>query len=207
MAEKFTVAEQKQRLRKWARTVRYDLSAPYREQIDAAIARNVVASKAFLHAPVLFTYFSMADEVDTRDIMYAAFRLGKTVLVPRCQPEERLMDWHRIKSLDQVEPGYSGLLEPADDHATLVDPTKAPPTALALVPALTVDQYGFRIGYGGGYYDRFLTHFPGVSMALIRKVQRVENLVALMAVEPRDRRVQIITDEAGVTLVDQPAAP
>lgn len=202
MAEEFMVAEQKQRLRDWARTVRTKLGEAYRTQADAMTARHVVASKPFLHAPVLFAYYSVADEVDTLDIMDTALRLGKTVLLPRCVPAERLMNWHRIRTLDDVEPGYSGLYEPADDMATQVDPLKAPPTALALVPALTVDQYGFRLGYGGGYYDRFLTAFPGVSMALMRKPQRVENMVELMAVAPRDRRVQAVADETGVTLVE-----
>lgn len=201
MSDEFSVAEQKQRLREWARKVRSNLGAPYRTQADAITARNVVASKTFLQAPVIFTYHSMADEVDTLDIIDTALRLNKVVLLPRCVPEERLMNWHRIHSLDDVEPGYCGILEPVDDMATQVDPLKAPSTALALVPALTVDQYGFRIGYGGGYYDRFLTTFPGVSMALTRQAQRVENLVALMAVAPRDRRVQAVADETGVTLV------
>lgn len=191
-------------LRKEARAARAQLPRAYRAEADAVVARLVTAHPLFADASLVLAYCSVEDEVDTRALIEEALRQGKSVALPRCRPATRTMDWHRIDSLASLKPGYGGIPEPLDDPATLVDPTAAGPHALALVPALIIDDAGFRLGYGGGYYDRFLAGFPGVSLGLTRRRQRIPSLQEHGAVGPFDLPVSAIADEDGIQLVGQP---
>ena len=109
------------------------------------------------------------------------------------------MDWHAIARLEDAVAGYCGICEPPDDPSTLVDVAAYGADALALVPGLLFDDEGYRLGYGGGYYDRFLTDFPGVTMGLARASGCVESLADLGGREVFDRPVQQVASEAGIT--------
>lgn len=190
----------KRPLRAAARAHRDQLDAAYRADADAAIASRITASAAFAETPAMLAYYAVGTEVDTHAIINAALEAGKTVALPRCR-RGGLMDWHRIAALADVAPGYGGIPEPADDPATLVDAAALPPTALALVPGLLFDDAGFRLGYGGGFYDRFLAAFPGRAVGLIRARQRIESLADHGALEPFDRPVSyVVTEEDGLTI-------
>lgn len=194
----------KSALRKEARAGRAQLPSAYRAKADAAVARLVAGHPLFADAPLILAYCSVEDEVDTRVLIEKALRQGKPVALPRCRPATRTMDWHRIDSLAALVPGYGNIPEPPDNPATLVDPAAAGPHALALVPALVIDDAGFRLGYGGGYYDRFLATFSGVSLGLIRRRQRIPSLQECGAAGPFDLPVNAVADEDGVQLVVQP---
>lgn len=189
----------KKDLRRQALALREQLSASYRAEADAAIFQIVTESALYREAPIVFTYASVGTEVDTHAIINRSLEAGKVVALPRCVRGTRTMAWHRIASLDDLEPGFCGLDEPVDDDATLLDPARVPITSLALVPGLLFDDAGYRLGYGGGYYDRFLAEFPGVSLGLVRERQRVESLEALGAREAFDVPVSWLATEKGLT--------
>lgn len=189
---------EKAQMRAAAREVRDALAPDERLAADATTTRAVLESDAFAQTDCLLTYCSLGNEVDTHTIICEALRLGKTVALPRCRRGEGTMDWHIIRSLDDAQPGYCGIREPSDDPATLLDPTACRPETLALVPGLLFDDAGYRLGYGGGYYDRFLPGFAGVSMGLAREGQRVRSLKALGAVDAFDCPVQYIAAECGI---------
>ena len=191
---------EKRPLRAAARAYRDQLDAASRTDADRVIASRIVASAAFAEAPAVMAYYAVGTEVDTRAIISTALEAGKTVALPRCR-RGGLMDWHRIAALTDVAPGYGGIPEPADDPSTLIDAAALPPTALALVPGLLFDDAGFRLGYGGGFYDRFLAAFPGRAIGLIRARQRIESLADHRALEPFDRPVSyVVTEEDGLTI-------
>lgn len=191
------IAQRKAALRKELLERRGLIAPEERAAVDAAIARHVVESSLFRDATAVFTYVSVGSEVDTRALIRAALGCGKLVAVPRCVPGTRLMEWHRIDSLDDLHPGAFGIPEPIPSAETLVDPSASSP-ALALVPGLAFDRAGFRIGYGGGYYDRFLAQFPGAALGLVREAFLLPSLAALDVLDPFDQPVSWFATEQGL---------
>lgn len=187
----------KRHLRQEARRKRDALAAADRKATDGAIAAVVAGCRAFADASTVLVYYSVGSEVDTHGLIDRALQAGKVVALPRCRRESHTMDWHAITTTADLAPGLGGIPEPRDDASTLIDPRELGTTALALVPGLIFDHRGYRLGYGGGYYDRFLSDFPGVSLGLARAGQVVESLEAMEAVGPFDRPVQLVATEDG----------
>lgn len=155
---------------------------------DECIARHVLGSDFFAQADCVFLYVSVGGEVDTRIIMNAAFEKGKAVAVPRCGAKGE-MGFFSICGSGDLASGAYGIPEP------LAVCQKVSPTArsLCLVPALAFDRRGGRIGYGGGYYDRFLAAFPGTAAGLVRTAFLADCLPA----GPFDQRVNYLVTQDG----------
>ena len=79
-------------------------------------------------------------------------------MIPKCLPKDRKMDFRDLERFDQLESVYSGLLEPIESKTNLVEPNEID---LLIVPGMAFEKEGFRMGVGGGYYDRFLQSFKG----------------------------------------------
>ena len=125
---------------------------------DAAIRKRVTSLWQYKRNDLLLAYVSTPIEVDTHGIIRTALEDGKCVAVPRCVPGTRQMEFYRIKSLEDLVPGTFGVLEPKPDPDFLVTNFEH---GLCLIPALCYDWRGYRLGYGKGYYDRFLAGFGG----------------------------------------------
>ncbi len=144
----------KNELRKQMLRKRNRLDPEYRSQADETITAAFLTSELYRNSQVLFIYISYSSEVDTQRIITQALQDGKTVLVPRTCGETKQMDAVQITDFKtQLCPTCCGILEPRynDGHAF-------PPEQIDLivVPGVTFDRNGFRIGYGGGYYDKYL---------------------------------------------------
>jgi 5-formyltetrahydrofolate cyclo-ligase len=103
-------------------------------------------------------------------------------------PSTREMLWSELKSLDELETSTFDILEPREDSIRPVQPGD---TDVAIVPGIAFDRTCHRIGYGGGYYDRFLARFRGNKIALAYEVQLYDSIPA----EPHDLSVDIIVTE------------
>lgn len=196
-AEAARLKEAKAARRAALRDERDAMPATARAAADEAICARVQTLSAWAAAEVVFTYLSFGSEIETRGIIAAAFAAGKRVALPRCVPHSREMRWHEIGGPayeQQLERSRFGVLEPADDNSTLVDPT-ATASAMAIVPGLSFDHAGFRIGYGGGFYDGFLSGFPGTSVGVCREAQLVD---WLDCVEAWDVAVSMVVTERRV---------
>ena len=110
-------------------------------------------------------YASTAIEVDTFGIIEQALADGKRIALPRCIKGTRNMEFHYISGLDDLERGTFNVLEPKETLETVTDYSET----LMIVPALALDSFGYRLGYGGGYYDRFLAHYRGGAVLLCRE--------------------------------------
>ena len=185
---------EKQELRRRVLRLREGIPEHERATIDAGITAQVLALPAYREADAVFTYLDMGDEVRTRDIIREAWAAGKTVALPRCIPGTRRMAWHRVNSLEGLVKSRFGVEEPIDDPATIVDPT-AFDAPLALIPGLAFDTDGFRVGYGGGFYDVFLAGFAGTTAGLCRECQLTEHLTCLDA---HDLPVHLVATEKRV---------
>ncbi len=195
-----TDASDKETLRAELKRARSGMSEPERAQVDAAIARVLVQLPEYECTSTVFAYNSFGAEVDTHAIIARALDQGTTVALPRCVPRTRTMRWYRIDSLDGLERSALGVLEPKDDPDRLLDPS-CDAAAVALVPALSFDSQGYRLGYGGGFYDAFLAGFPGTSIGLCRSCLQIDDLAAHGAREPHDERVNIVVSDAGAVRV------
>ena len=126
------------------------------EQICAAskkLGEMLFASEAYRSAKTSYGYLPYNQEVRTVPMLERALRDGKRVAVPKVYGDE--MRFIYVTDLTRVERGYAGIPEPVAD-----EPIADDPTALVLMPGLAFDKKGHRIGYGGGFYDRFLAAEP-----------------------------------------------
>ena len=132
------------------------LSSEYIKYSDESIFNKLINLEVFKNSAVLFIYVSRKMEVDTRKIINYAFDLGKTVCVPKCFDNSK-MQVYEIKSFDDLKMGSFSILEPKS-HCKEMDKNDID---LAVIPCVTCDVDNNRLGYGKGYYDRYLEKSEG----------------------------------------------
>ena len=185
-----TPKEQKMRLRPVCAAVRARI--PDKEQKAKEICRLVQSLAAFRDAETVLCYLSAGSEVETRGILEACFRAGKRVALPRCYEDSR-MEFLPVTAVSQAsELSRFGIAEPP--HGEPLDPADA---GLCLVPALAFDKNGFRLGYGMGYYDRYLKRFSGTAVGLCYE----DCLREALPVNQNDRPVHLIVTEQQVITI------
>ena len=158
-----TAALEKQRLREERLAAREALSEQERSVLDDCITQKLLATSEYAEAITVLTYVSVSSEVSTRMFIECALRDGKTVAVPRCLPGHCL-EFVAITSSDQLMAAPFGLLEPPKELPVLTE--EQMDASICIVPALLVDTKGYRLGYGAGFYDRFLSTYPGKKICL-----------------------------------------
>ena len=137
-------------------TIRQRKRAMTEEEVQrrsAALGQLLVASPAYLAAKTIYGYLPYNQEVRTVPMLRQALADGKRVAVPKVYGEQ--MKFIYLEDLSQVAKGYAGIPEPIADGPVAQDET-----ALVLMPGLAFDPQGHRIGYGGGFYDKFLSAEP-----------------------------------------------
>lgn len=155
----FDIREYKSQLRSKFKKFRTDMSAEEKSLLDSRITARFLGTKLYKECTVLLTYVSTQIEVDTINIIQTALKDGKTVAVPRCVEGTRDMVFYIIGSLDDLETGAFSVLEPVPRKCAELTEFGG---AVCIVPALAYDMEGYRLGYGKGYYDRFLSAHPGM---------------------------------------------
>lgn len=137
---------------------------------SAALGKLFTASSLYRQAETVYGYLPYNQEVRTVPILEQAIRDGKKVAVPKVVGEEMVFIY--LNDLTQVEKGYAGIPEPIADGPVAQDKT-----SLVLMPGLAFDRDGHRIGYGGGFYDKFLQNEPDhPTLALCYEFQMLEHL-------------------------------
>lgn len=147
----------KKELRAYYKGLRISLSDIERGRLDKAVCENFLRLYEYKVTQIILCYVSSDIEVGTTDIILTALKDGKAVYVPKCADEGNVMTFHRIFSLDDLSSGAYGILEP---DASL--PVYNGEKAVCVVPALAYDKTGHRLGFGKGYYDRFLVENKNV---------------------------------------------
>ena len=153
----------KEGLRQKYKQQRAAMSVEEKARVDEIIATRVASLWQYQRCRLLLVYVSTKIEVDTFRIIERALADGKAVAVPRCVPGTRQMEFYRINSVEDLAPGTFGVLEPVPGVHELL---REFPDSLCIVPALSYDWHGFRLGYGKGYYDRFLSKYDGVMIGI-----------------------------------------
>ena len=184
-----TPEDQKKALRHEIKEAVAALDEGYTREADTRIFRYVTGLPEFEQAGTLFCFVGTSGEIDTAPILEEALRLGKRVGVPRCI-SRGVMEVGEIRSLQDLEPGKYGILEPGV-HAPVIQPEEI---SLAIVPCMSCSHDGRRLGYGGGYYDRYLDRTRAAKAVICReRVMRHD-----IPVEPHDQIMDMVISEDGV---------
>lgn len=136
---------------------REEISLAQKSHMDREILKRLLESKYYNNSNVIFTFVSFKKEVDTHNLIGQALKDGKKICVPRVINKKSGMVACYIDGLHSLTPGCMGILEPGE-NAVLANKDDMD---LIIVPGLAFDRKGGRIGYGGGYYDKFLEELPG----------------------------------------------
>ncbi len=128
-----------------------------------AIVNRLLQSAEFRNAQTIGLTLSRFPEVDTRPLIEAAWQAGKRVAVPKCIIETRDMDFRLITSYTNLEMVYMNLLEPIVAETVAIEKDAID---LQVVPGVVYSNEGYRIGFGGGYYDRYLADYKGDRLSL-----------------------------------------
>ncbi len=123
--------------------------------MSAAIARRFFMQPEYREASCIYAYMDYKHEVETKEIILKAWKDHKRVAVPRVKGD--VMEYYYIESFDQLEEGYFGIREPKKDC-----PLAQEPEALLILPGVAFDESLHRVGYGGGFYDKYQAAWPSL---------------------------------------------
>lgn len=150
-----------------------NLSQDERHEIERKLREKLTSSPEWQQASVIGITLSYDLEWDTHEIIKQAWDEGKEVAVPKSIHETRQMEFYKIKSYDDVEKGYVGILEPKVNQA---QPCSKSDIDFLVVPGRVYNKEGYRIGFGGGFYDRFLVDFDGHTVSQVWEGQLVDDI-------------------------------
>lgn len=181
--------DQKKQLRMFMKNELTKLTFPLYEDLSYQIAGHLYNDQSWQEARAIGITISRQPEVDTLQIIRKAWELGKEVVIPKCIPKTRELIFRSFTRFSELEMVYSGLYEP------IVEKTEAIPSDsidLLIVPGLAFSKSGYRLGFGGGYYDRYLGENKSKTVSLAFSQQ----MVTQIPIEPHDYPVsKIITNE------------
>lgn len=165
----------KNTIRKQVLEIRNKLSDADVDRFSGDIFRNLKENDFFKASTHIMIYLDFKHEVKTDPIINYCLINGKKVYVPICIPETHEIAISRITSLDELQSGHFGIREPFPEYLRLADSRLI---ELVLVPGVAFDASGNRIGFGAGYYDRFMKRLkPGAVKAALAYSFQVVDMV------------------------------
>ncbi len=135
---------------------------PDQSASDARLADRIVETSAFSDCETVLLYYPVGRETDVLPLMAAALSQGKKVAFPKCDKSTHTMTFYYASSPDELKAGAYGIPEPTGAQAFRGE------RSVCILPGLAFARDGNRLGYGGGYYDRFLAEYDGVAIAPVR---------------------------------------
>lgn len=149
--EIFGKRDEKNLIRKQMKQLRADMTRTERFEKSMQIFEQIITVPEFKRADRIYTYVSMDNEIDTIMLIDYSLSLEKRVFVPRVSGKD--MEFYEISDISELNPGYRGIYEP-DINGKEPDYSR---TGFMCMPGLAFDRSYNRIGYGGGFYDRYLS--------------------------------------------------
>ena len=175
----------KKEIRKKVFAARKQRTDAWVEEMSKAITQRVVALPAFKHADRILAYADYNHEVITRYMIEQAWTDGKEVAVPKVFGKD--MIFYKLTDFSQLESGYFGIPEPREDGETV-----SWEDAMMIMPGVEFDEKCDRVGYGGGFYDRFLEKHPGICRVAVGFSFQI---LPEVPTEPTDIRPQVVVTE------------
>lgn len=170
--------------------------------LSDAMQNIVINSELFRTAKNICTYAPTKSEADTNKISLQAWKRNKNVFYPLCSKTEKgIMRFYSCKDFSDLETGAYGILEPKQSCTEVSEDFLNSPQTLILVPALSFSRNGYRLGYGQGFYDRFLAKVP---LALTMGITFAALLSDAVPVEPWDLAVRYLATEKEILTTQTP---
>ena len=146
-------------IRQKCRILRDSFGEMHIKKMSEYACNLLMQTPEFLTADIILLYFPIKNEISPLPIFDVAQKMGKKIALPLCNTENNMLSFHIINSLDEAIPSHFGICEPpkVNEEPILTE------RSLALVPALAFSRDGHRLGYGKGFYDKFLVNFKGIS--------------------------------------------
>lgn len=139
---------------------------------NSQIYHSLIKNPLYLKSKNIMIYLSFSKEVDTHNLIKYSLSIGKNILVPITYPKENIIRPSILKDFSHLEIGHYNILAPKEEF---IEFFPANEIDLVIVPGVAFNLDGYRIGYGGGYYDRFLSSIPNVdTIALLYSMQLVD---------------------------------
>ena len=160
-----TIKKDKDEIRARYKEKRDTMDPSLRASRDKSICKTAVNLASFRHAKYVLMYAPIDGEIDVNPIALEALSKGKKVAFPRCNRENHTMKYHIVSSLEELVEDSYGILEPSES-APVFDP-KLSVESICFVPGLCYDKKGYRLGYGKGFYDRYLSAFKGCIIGVV----------------------------------------
>ncbi len=189
----YSLHTQKAVSRKHFRELRKSISNESRSLLDTALFSNTAALPQFQRADTVLCYYPVKDEPNILHLVKYALEEGKRIAFPVSHVEEKRLSFHEVTDISQLTVGAYGIPEPPKSAPEISDFSNS----FCIVPALAFDKNGKRLGYGGGYYDRFLSEFNGIAAGLTYSYFFVESVPT----EEHDASLDIIITEKGVSFL------
>lgn len=184
--------ETKALIRKHALKLRDSLSEEERKVKSDRIMREILACEEYGKSENILVYVAYRSEVDTGFLIQVALQEGKAVYCPKVHGSE--MEFYRIYSMEDLRDGYKGIREPLADDNRIFNAAEEG-QCLMLMPGSAFDRQRNRIGYGGGYYDKYLAKHPGLNtMAVCFECQIQKNIPA----DTYDRKPDAVLTECNI---------
>ena len=175
-----------------------------REEWDGKIANIFLGSISYRFCDIVLIYASTKDEISTSSIIKHSLASKKIVACPISNTLDNTLSFKTINSIEELNSGSYNILEPPKENTDFKDlldgriaDGKRPPLAVCVIPCLSYDPEGYRMGYGKGYYDRFLPAFEGTKIGLCYSEFKSNKL-------PKgkyDIKLDVIITEKGVVVI------
>lgn len=159
-----TLKEEKKKLREELLQLRGEISNDEREYAEAAVVSKLLSLASFRFAETVLLYYPIKGELNVLPIVDAAIKAGKKVAFPLCDAESSTMTYHIVSDISELKAGSYGIPEPSSE-LPLYTPSKEK-NDLIIIPAVCFDRQGYRVGYGKGYYDRYMGSFGGTAVGV-----------------------------------------
>lgn len=190
------IKREKDAIRRECSEKRDSIDKALHAEYDASICKLAASLVSFRHAEIILLYAPIKSEIDVLPLFEEAREKGKRVAFPRCNVEERTMKFHFVDSLDQLTPCAYGIREP-DPSLPVYDPETDTGIAVCYVPGLAFDPYGYRLGYGKGYYDKFMYKFNGCTIGITYS----DFIIGSLPRGRYDRHCDIMLTEKGIKAI------
>ena len=186
----------KKKMRAEAKESRLSMDSFTKSSYDKKICNKLLNLWAVRETETFLCYVSTDIEVDTKEFINSLLASGKKVAVPRCEGGPSEMNFYYINSLDDLSPGSFNVLEPESDEEKLLTQTE---NTICIVPAFMFDKSGYRLGYGKGYYDRYLSKYKGSTIGICYS----QNIKDELFHGKYDRTVDMIVTEKQIITIKE----
>ncbi len=187
---------QKDELRKFYKKLRDDIDEEIRKSFSKQICEKFINSNSFAYYDTIFCYASKGAEVNVDLVATTALELNKRIAFPRIV-SKGIMEFRYVTSLSDLQEGTFGIKEPGTKCEICSHEAKE--CSCVLVPALSFDKMGHRLGYGGGYYDRFLSDYSGSAIG----ISYSSGICDSLPFGKHDMCVDVLITEGGVISVEK----